>query len=217
MSLADNISKDRGQPATVRIGTVVSVAPLVVSVQGALFTDVGSVGDLVVGDVVALLGQSAVSADGSSWLALGDIVSSANVGAPVAAGVQVMASVQNNGTAAYLSITGATFQFQKLRNNTRVFMQMAGSSFTTNVGNAAEFGALITSNTGSPAATDNQIASFFYNQASVHHSWSGFKYLSGIPAGSYTIQGRFRLYIIVAGTTNFDTNDRISLAFTEVE
>lgn len=216
MSFADQISKDRGQPATVRIGTVVSVNPLIVSVQGSLFTDVGSIGQVAVGDVVALLGQSAVSADGSSWLALGQITPASLVGAPVDAGVQVMASVQSNGGTAFATITGATFQFRKQRTNTRIFAQIAGSSFSSNIGNAAEFGAQIVDNAAVLASTDNALASFFYNTASEHHSWAGFRYLSGVPAGSYTINGRFRLYIVAAGTTQFDTNDRISLAFTEV-
>jgi len=76
MSLADQISKNRGQPATVRIGVVSDVSPLVVTVQQTEVTNVGMLSDFfpVVGDVVALLGQSAVSADGSSWLALGRVV-----------------------------------------------------------------------------------------------------------------------------------------------
>lgn len=216
MSFADQISKNRGQPATVRIGTVVSVLPLVVSVQGTLFTDVGSIGQLAVGDVVALLGQSAVSADGSSWLAMGQITPAAVVGEPVAAGVQAMAAVQSNGTTTFATITGITFQFRKQRANTRIFAQMAGSSFSSNVGNAAEFGAQIVDNAGFLASTDNALASFFYNIATTHFSWSGFRYLTGIPAGNYTINGRFRLYILAVGQTQFDTNDRISLAFTEV-
>lgn len=75
MSLADAVAKDRGQPGTVRVGIVVSVSPFQVSAQGTLFRDVGVLGDYapMVGDVVALLGQSAVSADGSSWLVLGRI------------------------------------------------------------------------------------------------------------------------------------------------
>lgn len=216
MSLADQISKDRGQPSTVRIGTVTSVNPLIVSVQGALFTDVGSIGQVAIGDVVALLGQSAVSADGSSWLVLGQVTPAALVGAPVDAGVQTMATVQSNGGTTFLSITNVSFQFRKVRNNTRIFAQMAGSSFTSTVGNAAEFGAQIVDNATVLASTDNALASFFYNTINEHHSWAGFRYLTGVPAGSYTINGRFRLYILVAGTTNFDTNDRISLSFTEV-
>lgn len=80
MSLADQISKDRGQPATVRIGTVVTVSPLTVLVQNTVLTNVGVLdgASLAVGSVVALLGQSAVSADGSSWLALGALVQAAD-------------------------------------------------------------------------------------------------------------------------------------------
>lgn len=69
------IQEDRGQPATVRMGTVTSTSPLIVAVQGTNF-DPDSIGlaDMYVptiGDNVALLGQSAVSSDGSSWLAVG--------------------------------------------------------------------------------------------------------------------------------------------------
>lgn len=75
MSLADRISKDRGQPATVRIGVVTSVLPLEVTVQATPFTHVGVINSYIpqLNDVVALLGQSAVSADGSSWLVLGRV------------------------------------------------------------------------------------------------------------------------------------------------
>lgn len=217
MSFADQISKNRGQPATVRVGTVVSVSPLVVSVQGANFEEVGSLGPLAVGDVVALLGQSAVSADGSSWLALGDITPADMVGAPVADGIQVMATPQTNATGAFTNITGVTLAFRKLRNNTRIFAQMAGSAFSSNVGNAGEFGAQIIDTTLVLPSTDNALASLFYNAALTHGAWAGFRYLSGVPAGSYTIQGRFRMSVITAGNIAFDANDRISLAFTEVE
>jgi hypothetical protein len=37
-----------------------------------------------------------------------------------------------------------------------------------------------------------------------------------LPAGTYTIQGRFRLSGGAAAIT-FDVNDRLSLAFTEVD
>ena len=73
MTIANQIIKDRGQPATVRIGIVTQVLPLLVDVQGTLMRGVGKLDSYLpmVGDYVALLGQSAVSADGSSWLALG--------------------------------------------------------------------------------------------------------------------------------------------------
>lgn len=79
MSLAGEVSRDRGQPSTVRIGVVVGVSPLQVTVQQTIFTDIGVLDGYVpvVGETVALLGQSAISADGSSWLALGKLASSA--------------------------------------------------------------------------------------------------------------------------------------------
>lgn len=77
MSLANQIIKDRGQPSTVRIGTVTQVSPLEVTVQATPYRNVGILGDYspFLGDIVALLGQSAVSADGSSWLTLGKVQS----------------------------------------------------------------------------------------------------------------------------------------------
>jgi hypothetical protein len=63
-----------GQPATVRIGVVESVGPLVVNVQGASFTELGVIGTCPsVGDTVALLGQSSVGSRAASWLVLGVI------------------------------------------------------------------------------------------------------------------------------------------------
>lgn len=217
MTFADQIAKDRGQPSTVRIGVVVSVAPLVVSLQATGLVDCGSLTpNLSAGDVVALLGQSAVSADGSSWLVLGPITSSDQVTTSSSTGIQVMAAAQSNNTGVFANITGVSFTFIKRRENSRVFMHLAGSGFSTVAAAVGEYAALITSSTGVPAATDNVIASFFYNAANTHASWSGFRYLTGLPAGTYTIQGRFRLSAGASFIT-FDANDRISLAFTEVD
>ena len=110
MTLADQISKDRGQPATVRIGVVESLLPLVVSVQGTSFQDVGVLGWYVpaIGDVVALLGQSAVSADGSSWLVLGEVAPSASAAiglATVASGVDTTSVT--TASAVYVPLTGS--------------------------------------------------------------------------------------------------------------
>lgn len=217
MSFADQISKDRGQPATVRVGTVAAVNPLTVTVQATDMVGVGSLTtNLAVGDIVALLGQSAISSDGSSWLALGPIRSSEQVASQSTNGIQVMASAQSNNTGVFANITGLTFTFIKTRPNSRVFMQLAGSCFTTVAASIAEFAVLITSATGVPAATDNVLASFFFNAANTHASWGGFRFLSALPAGTYTIQGRFRLSGGAAAIT-FDVNDRLSLAFTEVD
>lgn len=110
MSFADQISKDRGQPSTVRIGVVASLAPLVVLVQGALFREVGVLSGYVpaVGHTVALLGQSSVSADGSSWLVLGNIVGfdSGTLAATAAASGTDSTGV-STASAAYVPLVGA--------------------------------------------------------------------------------------------------------------
>jgi hypothetical protein len=77
-SLTGQIAQAAGLPASVRIGTVVQANPLIVSVQGVLYSQeaVGVVepGVPLVGDAVALLGQSALSGgDPTSWLVLGRI------------------------------------------------------------------------------------------------------------------------------------------------
>jgi hypothetical protein len=217
VSFADQISKGRGQPSTVRVGTVVSVAPLIVSLQATDMVGCGSLTpNLAAGDVVALLGQSAVSADGSSWLVLGPVTLADQVTTSSSTGIQVMASAQSNNTGVFVNITGVSFTFIKRRANSRVLMHLAGSGFSTVAAAVGEYAALITSSTGVPAATDNVLASFFYNAANTHASWSGFRYLTGLPAGTYTIQGRFRLSA-GASFISFDVNDRISLGFTEVD
>lgn len=75
--IADQTRAAVGAPSSVRIGLVESLAPLVISVQGVPFQTVGTLSSYtpVVGDTVALLGQSPTSgSDPTSWLALGAVV-----------------------------------------------------------------------------------------------------------------------------------------------
>lgn len=63
-----------GQPASIRVGRITGVDPLQVSVQGAVFDNVGSIGNLVpfVGMSVLLIGQSTTTgSDPTSWTVLG--------------------------------------------------------------------------------------------------------------------------------------------------
>jgi hypothetical protein len=89
--LEAQVSQVAGQPASVRIGRIAQVNPTVVTVQGAVFTDVGFMGwfSPAVGDTVALLGQSSASgADPASWLVLGYVKPDARGG--LQAGQEVM-------------------------------------------------------------------------------------------------------------------------------
>lgn len=80
-SLSDAIKGVPGQPASVRVGRVVTARPLSVDVQGTVFDDVGVIGSYVplAGDVVALVGQcSNAGSDPASWMVVGTL------GAPTA-------------------------------------------------------------------------------------------------------------------------------------
>ena len=107
MSFADQISKDRGQPATVRVGTVVSLSPLTVDVQDTGITNMGVLDGYVpaVGHVVALLGQSSVSADGSSWLLLGHITEASDSIFLAASAVAIDAGGVNTASVPYVPLT----------------------------------------------------------------------------------------------------------------
>lgn len=110
MGLADEVAKDRGQPATVRIGVVLSVAPLIVTAQGTPFREVGVLDGYtpVVGQTVALLGQSSVSSDGSSWLVLGDLVtSSSGVLSAITVASGTDATGVSTASPAYVALAGA--------------------------------------------------------------------------------------------------------------
>lgn len=75
-SLVQQITAAPGQPSSVRIGLITSVSPITVTVQGAVFTNVGFLRNyaLAVGDNVALLGQSSqAGSDPTSWLCLGAV------------------------------------------------------------------------------------------------------------------------------------------------
>lgn len=75
-SIPDQTKAAVGAPSSVRVGTVASLNPLVITVQGVPFQTVGTLQSYVpqVGDAVALLGQSPTSgSDPTSWLALGGL------------------------------------------------------------------------------------------------------------------------------------------------
>jgi hypothetical protein len=75
-SIPDQTKAAIGAPSSVRVGTVASLNPLVITVQGVPFQTVGTLKSYVpqVGDAVALLGQSPTSgSDPTSWLAMGGL------------------------------------------------------------------------------------------------------------------------------------------------
>lgn len=86
--LAEAVQNAVGQPASVRMGVVESLDPVVITVQGTTFDDLGFLDGYtpVEGDTVALLGQSSeAGSDPASWLVLGKVQN--GVAEPMQAGV----------------------------------------------------------------------------------------------------------------------------------
>jgi hypothetical protein len=221
--LANAVVESAGQPATVRVGLVESTSPLRITISGAVI-DPAALGVIptynpVVGDPVCLLGQSVDGADtsASTWVALGCIAPSGE--GLNDNGLQFAPAALSNNTFTYNSITGLVFPWTKRRTQSRVYVHFAGSSFALGAANVHEFAGQLIDTTGVLASVDHVIARFFQNNTGEHHSWSGFRFLPGglVPAGSYLVQGRFRLVNILAGSANLNGDDLLSLRFKEVD
>jgi hypothetical protein len=79
MNLSSEIVNSSGQPATIRVGIVVSTSPFKVSVQGTVIDNdsLGLIGSTpALGATVLLLGQAVKGSksSGSSWVCMGTIV-----------------------------------------------------------------------------------------------------------------------------------------------
>lgn len=107
--LAKAVQGAVGQPSSVRVGTVESVSPLVITAQGVPFEDVGFLGppSLRIGDPVVLLGQSSeAGSDPASWVALG---LATNTIKPLARLIQTSAQSLPNNASTPIEFDSATF------------------------------------------------------------------------------------------------------------
>lgn len=220
--LASGISAAAGQAATTRVGTIAAVNPMRVEVAGVglLTESVGCVSSYQprVGDTVALIGQSVEGADGfaSSWLIVG---ASVNVGSGEFShnGRAGIAPTISNNTGLFADITGFVFPFTKRRNSSVIHSRMAMSSFSTVANAGAEYTTRVISYaTGvGVAVAERVIVSGFWNAALTHHCWVGFDDIPNVPAGSYMLQARYRLYI-GASFISMNADDRLSFFCDEV-
>ena len=214
--IAQAVQDSGGQPSTVRIGTVVSTNPIQIDLGGTIL-GLEALGFLTpytpsVGDVVALLGQSVegAQATGSSWLALGAIVA-ANTGLLGTAAFHTNgpAGTQVTNTGAYDDMTAVTFQFTKRRPGTRVLGIMLGSGFANANANGGLWGVAV------GALGDFGLAKMFYNVLNQHGAICGLDILNNIPAGTYTIKGRFKRYVGAGGIV-WNADDDISILLQEI-
>jgi hypothetical protein len=109
------------------------------------------------------------------------------------------------------------FTFTKIYDNTFVRMAVTGSAYTNVTNSSVRFGLRLTAQDpgSSYAATDYNMVHIFYNQASVHLGKSSFYRALGIPAGSYTVQLRWRRYSGTGNTLFADDSDFYSIELDE--
>jgi hypothetical protein len=161
-------------------------------------------GQFTVGSPVAILRGAA------SWLALGGVAATAPPSDRVAF-VAVATGVGSNATANYADVPGGnTFvTFTKLSPVTSLRIDLHLTFFTDSSLSGADFAVAVN-------GVDTLVSRLHANlSANVHQSVSGVLGLSGLAAGTWTIQARYKR-VSGAGAIHFDADDWMSMAVTEV-
>ncbi len=133
---------------------------------------------------------------------------------PNSAGHETVATAGTSDTIASTSFanlggSGHSFSFTKQRSNTRLRIDCSHTFTVTNADTGAEFGVRIN-------GTDYRVATLPGSLSLTHHfTASGVRHISGVPAGTYTVQGRWRR-TNGTGTVTRDTNDWSSTSCMEV-
>jgi hypothetical protein len=112
-------------------------------------------------------------------------------------------------TTSYADFTGAAVSFTKLQTASLLSVSIALSGYMQTTQPRTE---LIAVNIG---GTDYQVNQYLFNALNDHRAWSGTVVLSGIAAGSYTVQTRGKLNGTSATATH-DTGDTISIVVQEI-
>lgn len=123
------------------------------------------------------------------------------------------ANTQTSASYGYLADGGGNLfnaAFTKVDDNSRIEVTLHVGCFTTALGTNVRWGVEVFN-----SGTTVDIASFFFNQASVHHQMSGSTIISGVPAGTYGVYPKWRRSA-GAGTLTTDSNDWISMIVREI-
>lgn len=112
-------------------------------------------------------------------------------------------------TNAYLSVTGGTLNFTKHRTNTKLELDVRGSSVGTVAGDKIDFALQIN-------GVDYSVATFVHNGTGRHDSWSGLEEVAaGIVAGTYTVTLRYKR-LAGTGSVTCNADDRLSVRVREL-
>jgi hypothetical protein len=124
-------------------------------------------------------------------------------------GVGAAAAADATSSAAYANLSGtSSFAFVKQDAASRLKVTIHAGAFVSAAGTKPMYGVQI-------GGTDYDVVSQTINVTNTHVNISGFSYLTGVPAGSYTVQGRWRR---AAGTGSITRNneDWLSISVKEL-
>lgn len=196
------------QRSGMRIGIVVSTAPLLVSLNGGTLDSAGTLRSYTprVGDNVAMVRQ------GSTWLVLGATASGDGTNSlPGIAGYNNIAGTGTTTSASFADMPGATtFAFAKRTTSSLVRVDFGTTFFVAGAQAGVEFGVRMN-------AIDTAISRYL-DTLTINVRLSapaGQLYLTGIPAGDQTITLRWRR-VRGTGTVSQNGDDWLSFAAMEV-
>lgn len=210
MTFPGAITRDRGEPARVRIGQVVNGD---IVLQGVVLRDVGVIDphNLAEGDSVALIGQSSVGTSGSSWLALGRVASADEPPVNNTIGVVSMATdSQSTTTGTFVDILSGgvpiSLDYVKERDSSDLVIHFHASCFVGVAAATVQFGINVS------GGADFNTTFFFFNTAGQHLAMSSVHRLTGISSGPLTLTAR---WLRTINNVSMDTNDRVSFSVQE--
>jgi hypothetical protein len=125
-------------------------------------------------------------------------------------GINNACGAGTHNTTSYASLPAtSSFSFTKLHSSTALLIDFHLSMYSTLAATVIRLGVLVNS-------VDYDVANFYFNEASAHRQISGASRITGIAAGTYTIQARWR-QVSGTGVLTVDGNDWISLQALEVQ
>lgn len=169
----------------------------------------GTVPTAQLGNAVTITGNQASIAGNKTFT--GQVVAAGKIVVCNEGGINNLLTTLDTTSSSYVDLPGtSSFSFTKQYGSSvtklRVFLTFG---FRTNgVFTAAVAGVRINS-------VDTDVASLEAGATDTHYSVSGMAFVTGLGAGTYTVQGRVRRYA-GSGTVQIDSNDRLSLFVAEV-
>jgi hypothetical protein len=190
---------------SIRVGEIATVSPLTVAFQGGTPIPCG-----ILDGVAVEVGQPvAVGRQGATWLVLGG-TASYTVGAVANANGARTSPTGTVNSTSFVNIPNHSFVFRKGIGTSKLRLNFEGSFFTANgASSGLDLGVSITGTTedgGSYSSGDIFVATLRATMVTNSHTTiAGFLYQTGVPAGLYVIQGRWRAQAVITITS--DLND----------